>query len=113
MITQDIIPVTKFRKNIFKIIKETQLSGKIYGITEKGELKVYLISPSELESLIETAQIKQEFPTLKRDIGDVKKAIKTESYKKWPTLNLSSDKKAKYGLSNYAQTKRRKRIKKT
>lgn len=113
MITRNIIPVSQARKNIFKLLKDIQMPGKYYGITEKGELKGYLISSSELESIIETLEVMMEFPNLEKDVKDVKKAIKNGSYKKWPTLeSMLLKKKNKYGLSNNLKTKRAKRTKK-
>lgn len=113
MITQNIIPVSQARKKIFKLLKAVQIPGKYYGITEKGELKAYLISSSELESIIETLEVMMEFPDIKKDIQEVKQAVKDGSYKKWPTLEaVITDKKIKYGLSNHSQTKRSKRTRK-
>ena len=79
------------------------------------------MSAEEFESWVETLEVMQEFPDLKKDIEEAERAFKSGEYKSWTTLEdllareglLIADKsRKKYGVSSKNKAKCRQRIKK-
>jgi antitoxin YefM len=81
------IPITEARKRIFDIAEEVQRPGTYYILTDKGRPKAVMMSVEEFESWVETLEVMQDFPDLKKDIKETQKAVKTGEYKKWISLD--------------------------
>lgn len=112
------IPITEARKRIFDIVEEVQRPGVYYVLTEKGRPKAVIMSVEEFESWVETLEVMQDFPDLKKDLEETKKAIKTGEYKKWVSLDqllaregfvLADKSKKKYAVRSKSKTKRSKK----
>lgn len=86
MNTQTTISISKARAKIFDIAEDVQKPGRIYTFTEKGSPKAVLMSADEFESLIETLEILEQFPNIKKDVAQVDKDIKTGAWKKYTNL---------------------------
>lgn len=115
---KNIISISEARSRIFEIANEVQAPNKAYTLTSGGKPKAVIISAEEYESMIETMEVERIFPDLDKDIAEVKKAMKTGEYKKWPTLdNLKKDwgftvaekSKKKYGIRSANKTKGKKK----
>lgn len=118
--TKTTISITEARKRIFDIAKEVQAPNKVYTLTSDGKPKAVIMSAEEYESMIETMEVERIFPDLDKDIAEVKKAIKTGEYKKWPTLDdlkrdwgmadkVAEKPKKKYGVHSRNKTKSKKK----
>ncbi|PIU79259.1 MAG: hypothetical protein COZ28_01725 [Candidatus Moranbacteria bacterium CG_4_10_14_3_um_filter_44_15] len=116
------IPITEARKRIFDIVEEVQRPGVYYVLTEKGRPKAVIMSVEEFESWMETLEVVQDFPDLKKDLEETEKAIKTGEYKKWISLDqlltregfiLADKPRKKYGVSPKSKAKRSKKTGKT
>ena len=79
------------------------------------------MSVDEFESWVETLEVAQDFPDLKKDIEETNRAVKSGEYKNWTSLDqllmkagfVLADKSNKtYGVSTKSKTKRSKRIRK-
>lgn len=112
------IPISEARRKIFDIAEEVQKPNNYYTFTEKGRPKAVLMSAEEFDSLMETAEVAQEFPNLSDDIKATDSAVKSGEYKKWSTLEdvmarhgfiLADKSKIKYGMENTVQKRSRKR----
>ncbi len=112
------ISITEARKRIFDIAKEVQTPNKVYTLTSDGKPKAVIMSAEEYESMIETMEVERIFPDIDKDIAEVKRAIKTGEYKKWPTLSdLKKDwgfaaagkPEKKYGVHSRNKTKSKKK----
>ncbi|MEK7103068.1 MAG: type II toxin-antitoxin system Phd/YefM family antitoxin, partial [Patescibacteria group bacterium] len=80
------LSISEARKKIFEIAEDVQKPGVYYTFTEKGRPKAVLMSAEEFESLIETLEVVQMFPDLKKDIEETEQAFKSGEYKNWITL---------------------------
>lgn len=120
MNTKTTIPISEARKRIFAIANEVQKPNNYYTFTEKGRPKAVIMSAEEFESMMETMEVDRIFPDLDKDIAEVKRAMKTGEWKKWPTLddlkrdwntaNRVADKsKLKYGVSTHNKAKGKKK----
>lgn len=117
MSTKTTIPISEARKKIFDITKEVQKPGIYYIFTEKGRPKAVLISAEEFESWVETLEVMEDFPDLKKDIEEAHKDYQSGKYKTYTTLEeilekegyLAKDKsKINYGIPAKNKAKRRK-----
>jgi len=113
------IPITEARRKIFDIAEEVQKPGVYYFLTDKGRPKAVIMSIDEFESWVETLEVMQDFPDLKKDIEEARKAFKTGEYKKWFSLDqllaregfiLADNPKKKYAaIQPKSKTKRAKK----
>lgn len=115
------ISITETRKRLFQIAKEVQMPGRSYTLTENGKPKAVILSFEEFDSLKETIEVLTEFPDLKKDMEETKRAVKTGEYKNWTTFEdllgregfVFHDKSSnKYEVSNSTKTKSRKTARK-
>lgn len=114
------ISISEARKRIFEIAEEVQKPDTYYVLTENGKPKVVVLSADEFESLMETLEVWETFPNLKKDIAEVERDIATGAYTRYTTLEeilakegyVVADKKKKYGISTQNKTKRTKRTRK-
>jgi len=118
MSAKNTIPISEARRRIFEIAEEVQTPGVYYILTEKGRPKAVMMSAEEFESWMETLEVAQDFPDLKKDLAETEKAIKTGAYKKWISLDqllaregfvLADKSKKKYAVSTKSKTKRSKK----
>lgn len=77
------LSITDARKEIFKITKEVQKPGVVYTLTDNGRPKAIILSAEEYESLIETIEVLQIFPSLEQDIKQAEK-----NYEEGKTIDL-------------------------
>jgi prevent-host-death family protein len=121
MRTKTTISISEARKKIFDIAEEVQKPGVYYTFTEKGRPKAVMMSFEEFESWVETLEVAQDFPDLKKDIEETNRAVKSGEYKNWTSLDqllmkagfvLADKSNKKYGVSTKSKTKRSKRIRK-
>lgn len=119
MNTKTTLPISEARKKIFQIAEEVQKPATYYTLTENGKPKAVIMSVEEFESWVETLEVMEEFPNLKKDIEETDRAFKSGEYKNWITLEdlltregfVLADKSAKkYGVSNKSKTKRPKSV---
>jgi len=94
MNTKTTLPISKARKEIFKIAEEVQKPSNYYTLTEKGRPKAVIMSANDFESWQETMEVMREFPDLDKEADKIDRAVKTGEYKKWAGLD---DIMAKYG----------------
>jgi prevent-host-death family protein len=122
MRTKTTISITEARKNIFDIAEEVQKPGVYYTFTEKGKPKAVMMSHEEFESWVETLEVMQDFPDLKKDIEETDRAVKSGEYKNWISLDqmlmkegfvLADKSNKKYGVPTKSKTKRSKKTGKT
>ena len=122
MSTKTTIPISEARKKIFDIAKEVQKPGIYYIFTEKGRPKAVLISAEEFESWVETLDVMEDFPDLKKDIAEVREDYKSGRYKTYTTLEEILEKegypakdkpKRIHGISAKNKAKRQKRTSQT
>lgn len=115
---KNFITVTEARKRIFDLLGDVQTPGEQYVITEKGKPKAVLLSFDEYDSLMETLEVMQEFPDLKKDIQEAEREYKSGEYLNYTTLEellsregyVFADKgKKTYDIQGKVQTKRGKR----
>ncbi|MDO8499366.1 MAG: type II toxin-antitoxin system Phd/YefM family antitoxin [bacterium] len=76
MNTKHTISITEARKRIFDIAEEVQMPGSYYTLTDKGRPKVVVMSAEEYESLVETLEVMQDFPDLKKDVAKARQEYK-------------------------------------
>ncbi len=116
------LSISEARKKIFEIAEDVQKPGVYYTFTEKGRPKAVLMSAEEFESLIETLEVVQMFPDLKKDIEETEQAFKSGEYKNWPTLedilkkeplHVADKAKKQYGVSTTRKANGRKATRKT
>ena len=121
MRTKTTISISEARKKIFDIAEDVQKPGVYYTFTEKGRPKAVMMSVDEFDSWVETLEVAQDFPDLKKDIEEANEAIKTGEYKSWITLDqllakegfvLADKSKNKYEVRPKNKTKRSKRTRK-
>jgi len=93
MDTKTTLPISDARKKIFDIAKKVQDSNIIFTLTDKGYPKAVIMSAQEFESWIETLEVLDEFPDLKKEIKKVKSDVKSGKYKKYKTLDEIMNKK--------------------
>jgi len=74
------LPVTAFRKNIFKIVDRVFKIGERFIITDKGRPKAVIMSAEEYESWIETFAVMKEFPNLDKEIEKARSDYKKGNY---------------------------------
>lgn len=86
MSTEKTFPISEARKNIFKIADMVQRPATYVTLTEKGRPKAVMLSVEEFQSWVETLEVVQDFPNLKRDI-----AAAHEDFKKGEYIVFSSD----------------------
>lgn len=109
------LPISEARKKIFKISDDVQKTGRHYTLTENGHPKAVILSAEEYESMMETMEVERLFPDLDKDIAEVKRAMKTGEWKKWPTLadlehdwgmagKVADKSKITYGVSRHSKT---------
>lgn len=112
------ITLTEARRKIFDIAEEVQKPGVYYTLTEKGIPKAVMMSVEEFESWVETLEVMQDFPDLKKDIEETNKAVKSGEYKNWITLDqllikegfvLADKSNKKYDILSKSKTKRSKK----
>ena len=122
MSTKTTISISEARKNIFDIAEKVQRPGVYYTFTEKGKPKAVLMSAEEFESWVETLEVMQDFPDLKKDIEETDRAVKSGEYKNWISLDqmlmkegfvLADKSNKKYGVPIKSKTKRSKKTGKT
>jgi prevent-host-death family protein len=94
MNTKTTLPISKARKEIFKIAEDVQKPSVHYTLTEKGKAKAVIMSADEFESWQETLEVMEEFSDLYKEAKRIDKAVETGEYKKWTSLD---DIMAKYG----------------
>lgn len=118
MSVKNTISISEARKKIFKIAEEAQKPNNYYTLTEKGRPKAVLMSADDFESWQETMEVMSEFPSLRKDVKKIDKAVKTGEYKKWAALDdilakygyiLADKGKSKYGVGNKIRKKSAKR----
>lgn len=118
MDTKTTLSISEARKKIFKIAEDVQKPSRYYTLTEKGKPKAVLMSAEEFESWQETLEVMKEFPSLRRDVKETDRAVKSGAYKKWVGLEgvmakygyiLADKGKNKYGVGNKIREKSRKR----
>jgi len=61
---KSIIPVTKAKRELMKMLKKAQLEGESYIITKDGEAAGVLMGADEYDGLIETIRILQNQSTV-------------------------------------------------
>jgi prevent-host-death family protein len=83
MDTTTTLSISEARGKIFKIAEKVQRPSTHYALTEKGKLKVVIMSANEFESWQETLEAIYELPDL---VGDIKKAER--EYKRGSCLTL-------------------------
>jgi len=76
------VSVTQARSNLYDLIDEVAASGKMIGITNKGETKAVLISPEELASWEATLDVMSD-PELVRAIKKGEEDIKAGRLVDW------------------------------
>ena len=81
------ISISEARKRLFEVAEEVQSPQTIYTFSEKGKPKVVMMSAENFESWAETLEVMADFPNLRKDIKETRKAIEDESYKKWKTFD--------------------------
>ena len=110
--TQHTISITEGRKRLFDIAEDVQTPGHSYTLTSDGSPKVVLMSADEYESWYETMNVLSDFPDIKRDIEETKKARTSGTWRKWSTLtdlkrdwNVPTTKaKTPYGIRTRTKT---------
>ncbi|MFA6136304.1 MAG: type II toxin-antitoxin system Phd/YefM family antitoxin [Candidatus Paceibacterota bacterium] len=116
------LSISEARKKIFEITEDVQKPGTSYTLTERGRPKAVIMSVDEHESWAETLEVIKDFPDLKKDVAETKKAVRIGSYRKWTALEdllrkegfVVADKSPKkYGVSIENKTGGRKRNRKT
>jgi prevent-host-death family protein len=80
MNTQTTISISEARKKIFAIAEDVQNPSVFYVLTEKGRPKVVVLSAEEFESWVETLEVTQDFPDLKKDVMAARADYKSENY---------------------------------
>ena len=114
------LSITEARKKIFEIAEDVQKPGVYYTLTENGKPKAVILSYEEYDSLMETLEVMEEMPGLKKEIEEVDRAVKSGEYKNWTTLEellakqgyvLAETVKKTYGVSTRAGGKGRKTAK--
>lgn len=86
MNTQTTLSISEARKKIFQIAQKVQKPYIHYTLTEKGRPYVVIMSADEFESWQETLEVIQEFPDLRKDVAQARRAVATKEYKKYKTL---------------------------
>ena len=86
MNTKTTISITEARKRLFDILEEVQSPNKVYTFTEKGKPRGVLMSAEEYESMIETREVEQIFPNLRKQIVKARADIKSKNFKNYVTL---------------------------
>lgn len=76
------ISATDAREKLYDLIEEVKRSGKRIGITNKGETKVVLISPEELDAWQVTAETLSD-PELMKAIRKGDRDLKAGRYTDW------------------------------
>lgn len=115
MDTKRTISISEARKRIFEIADEVQQPDTHYVLTENGKPKAVILSAEEFESLLETLDVIEEFPDLKKDIEQAEKEFSRGDYITWEEFlakegYLVADRaKAKYGVSGRHHKKSPKR----
>jgi prevent-host-death family protein len=121
MRTKTTISISEARRKIFDIAEEVQKPGVYYTFTDKGKPKAVMISAEYFESLIETIEVMEEFPDLKKDIEEVDRDIKSGAYKEYTTADalladfgyvLADKSKKKYEVGRKVREESKKRISK-
>lgn len=79
MNTQNTLPITSARKDIFKLAEKVQRPGIRYTLTENGRPKVVMMSANEFDSWQETMEIMSD-PELMKDIKKAEKDFKNGDY---------------------------------
>lgn len=80
MNTQTTISISEARKKIFDIAEDVQKPSVYYVLTEKGRPKVVVLSAEEFESWVETLEVMQDFPDLKKDTKAARTDYKSGKY---------------------------------
>ncbi len=79
MNTKTTLPISKARKEIFKIAEEIQKPGVIYTLTEKGIPKAVMMSAEEFDSLLENLEILSN-PKIMANIKEAEEELKRGEY---------------------------------
>ena len=114
------ISISEARKRIFDIAEDVQVPERVYTLTADGKPKAVIMSAEEYESLLETIDVLEEFPDIKKDIAEADEAFRNGEYKKWSTLDdlkrewgmavkVAEKSKRKYGVHTSSKTKSKKR----
>lgn len=74
------ISVTKARANLYDLVEEVSKKMKRYGLTNRGETKVVLMSTKELDSLEETLDILSSNPNIVKELEEIEKDYKKGKY---------------------------------
>jgi len=80
MNTQSTLSISEARKKIFEIADKVQAPNVYYVLTDKGRPKAVVLSAEEFESWVETLEVMQDFPDLKKDIREAKANYKSGNY---------------------------------
>ena len=109
------ISLTQGRKRLFDIAHEVQTPGVAYTLTSDGSPRVVLVSADEYESWSETLQVLSDFPTIRKDVREVRTVRASGAWKKWSTLTdlkrdwhidtkVASKPQKRYGVRTRPQT---------
>jgi len=74
------LPISEARKKLFELAEQVQNPQTYYVITEKGRPKIVILSAEEFESLLETVEVIEQFPNLKRDLAEADQDYQTGNY---------------------------------
>lgn len=81
------LPISEARRKIFDIAEDVQRPNIYYTLTEKGRPKAVILSADEFESWVETLEVMQDFPDLKKDIDETHEDFRTGRYQTYATLD--------------------------
>lgn len=87
MTVKTTISISEARKRLFEVAEEVQSPHTIFTFTDKGIPKVVMMSAENFESWAETLEVMADFPNLRKDIKETRKALEDGSYKKWKTFD--------------------------
>lgn len=113
MNSKNTISITEARKRIFDLSEEVQTPGNFFMLTEKGKPKMALMSAEDLESILETLEVLEDFPTLKKDVEQAHKEFEAGDY--WVLKDsgrLVKNKQNVKKVRNSTSKKSKKRVKK-
>ena len=117
MNTKTTISISEARKKIFNIAEKVQSPGVYYTLTEKGRPKAVMMSAEEFEGWVETLEVMEDFPDLKKDIKQEEQEYKKGNYitleelLKKEGFVLADKGRKKYAVSSYRAKKSAKRNK--
>lgn len=85
MLADETLTTTEARKNLYNVVENVHRHGKKYAFTHQGQTAAYVISPEEMESLLETIAIQSD-PVAMRKIREGEEAMKRGEYISWEKL---------------------------